>query len=80
MQSIRPVGREEAAKWFAARRDETAEYRTNLQKKLAFIERNMNQTKKPSPPCWKLFTNAKPPSSKRTRKMSDNFGKQGPFH
>jgi hypothetical protein len=46
MQSIRPVGREEAAKWFAARRDETAEYRTNLQKKLAFIERNMDEPNK----------------------------------
>jgi len=43
MQLIR---REEAAKWFAAWRDETAEYRTNLQKKLAFIERNVDEPNK----------------------------------
>jgi hypothetical protein len=66
MQLIR---REEAATWFAAWRDQTADYRTNLQKKLAVIERNMDEpNKEASPPCWKLFTNAKPPSSKRTRK------------
>ena len=46
MQLIRTVGREEAAKWLAARRAETAEYRTSLQKKLAFIERNASEPDK----------------------------------
>jgi hypothetical protein len=40
MQLIHTVGKQKAAKWFAARRGETAEYRTNLQAKLVFIARN----------------------------------------
>jgi hypothetical protein len=56
MQLIRTVGREEAATPFAARRGETAEYRTNLQTKLVSSSATrLNQIKNPSPPCWKTF-------------------------
>jgi hypothetical protein len=69
MQLIRTVGREEAAKWLAAPRDETADYCTNFQKKLAFIERNADEPDREAVSAvLETFTNAKPPSSKRMRK------------
>jgi hypothetical protein len=40
MQLIHTAGKEKAAKWFAARRGEAAEYCINPQTKLVFIERN----------------------------------------
>ena len=74
MQLIHTVGRQKAAKWFAARRGETAEYRTNLQAKLVFIERNGAEPDKEPSPMLENFLQTKPPSSKSTRKMSNEFG------
>jgi len=66
MQLIR---REEAATWFAAWRDQTADYRTNLQKKLAVIERNMDEpNKEASPPCWKLLQTRSHQAQRDTKK------------
>jgi hypothetical protein len=73
MQLIRTVGKQKAAKWFATRRGETAEYRTNLQAKLVFIERNGAEPDKEPSPMLENFLQTKPPSSKSTRKMSNKF-------
>ena len=67
MQLIRTVGKQKAAKWFATRRGETAEYRINLQTKLVFIERNGTEPDKEPSPMLENFLQTRSHEAQRAR-------------